>query len=149
MAVARCTARRYRGLAERDELESAAMLALVYAASTYDPTHPRGATFITYLIFCCRRRCWRSIQETKKVTENERPTPNLYALDPRDEIAQVDDRDYIEHLERGNGRSRDTEVAKLRLEGYTFEEIGRRMGVTKERSRQLLTRFRNELLGVA
>lgn len=149
MAVARCTARRYRGMADADDLESAAMLSLMYAASTYDPNHPRGATFITYLIFVTRRRCWKAVADARRVRENERHAEMDWKPCSHRDLAQVDDRDEIEHAIANEPNPVTAEVIRYLYNGATRPDLPAVFGVTKARIHQRIESFRNNRLGVA
>lgn len=149
IAIARCTARRYRGQADPDELESTAMLALVFTASHFDPNHPRKACFRTYLIHNCRRRCWDAVTRSKRVRENESQTPNIYGVEPHDPLAQVDDRDEIGHAIANELNPITADVIRRLYAGDERRDLHALYGVSRARIHQRINSFRNNRMGVA
>lgn len=132
---------KYRGHI-RDELHSEGLLALDRAARTFDPA--RGFAFSTYATFCIKNSVLRLAANLAR--ENSRRPHSLDALgldpiDPRpSRDAERDAREArADALRDALSRlaPRRAEVVRARLAGETLEEIGARMGVTKERVRQI------------
>lgn len=118
-----------------DDVVGEARVALERAAAKYDPK--RGCKFSTLAVVCMRRQLVRMF-DNKAMAEEWEPLPNIW-IDV-DEIARTDYRLDIEMiveicLNRLPGRER--QVIELRLQDKSLDDVGRVLGVTCERIRQI------------
>lgn len=126
----------------QEEYHSACLEAVVSAAAKYDPSKSKIATFfVGSLTFAVRAALTRAVRDSRLVTvsNGEEDTPlDLLAVTP-DAESGAGDR-AVEVLRRAwpDLSERQRQVVAARFgEGQTLLECGRRLGVSKERVRQL------------
>lgn len=159
-----------------DDAVSAATLGLVEAARRYDPE--RGTRFATFAVWYCRSRVQdaaaaggvvsvpridrgaRRREETATraalATARHRPLAADWEESmPHADASAVRDAEAAAHaaarvgplLRRLDARSR--EVVLARLSGETLADVGRRLGVTRERVRQIQAKAMRRLRALA
>jgi RNA polymerase sigma factor (sigma-70 family) len=133
-----------------DELLGEAQLALVYAASLYDAA--RNVPFGAYATLVVRHRLiqavtvWRRFGRLDHVRFTDLPpTEDAAPFDPvchrtRESYREAGDRELLERVRRVLP-PRWFEVMRLYFaEGRTMEEIGRLLGISRQRVEQLLSK---------
>lgn len=143
---------------EKDDVHAEAMIGLIKASRYFDPNF--GAAFSTYASTSIYRHLWRMFLYVPMIGKR-RCRQKTFSLDaqadsaggcPKTTLAQevADRRDDIESVDRLDAQrsvldpllrrldSRKREVIRLLYwEGLTLEEAGDRIGITRERVRQL------------
>jgi RNA polymerase sigma factor (sigma-70 family) len=134
-----------------DELLGEAQLALTYGASLYDAS--KGVPFGAYVTLVIRHRLvqavtiWRRggrlahvrFTDLEVVTgEEEGPSYDPACPRTREPVQEAGDRELLEHIRRTMPRRWFTLLQMYFVEEHTLEEIGNRVGVSRERVRQLL-----------
>lgn len=133
--VARKIAVKFDKMNDLDELQGEALLSLVRAGKGYDPSF--GVKFSTYACRCIYNHLGKVVRKGGRLTttsiEGEKDdTPRFEVADKvvAQEDYEIDEMvdNAIAHLEEG-----DREIIKSYFWGdETLEEIGTRMGVTKQ-----------------
>lgn len=152
LAIARVVAkriyRRFGRLAELEDFEQQAMLGLIDASDRFDPD--AGAKFSTWAFRVCHQRCLTLIQTDvaraakgrvmRKLGEHDVHVVDQRAPRP-DQIAQANEeiggapRSIAAAMARLTDRQR--QILEYRYKGETLRRIGRRLGVTRQRIRQI------------
>lgn len=116
------------------------MFGLIRAAQTFDPT--RGFKFSTYACQVILRRMMRA---ARVGTQSAREVQaDYHEVSTCDTIAvDLAHRDHVEQLLACVRSNRDRQIVRLRYglatgSAWTLQEIGARMGLTRERVRQIL-----------
>lgn len=131
-----------RGLSLHD-LISEGNLCLLRAIEKFDAA--RGNRFSTYLTWALiktfARLCSKATEFTNLVSEHEELIPSKKADDRREPNEMEPDQKRLEEILRLlSKQERQVIVSRLGLEGTeaaSYDEIARRLGVTKERARQI------------
>lgn len=140
--------------ADRDDALAHAYYGLVMAAQRFDPT--KGFCFSTYAYWCIHNHILRGLKANEKmigvdVTEPEHdyersrtwtPTPtsdHTGAAANRLDVAEM-----MRHIDCA-GRL----VLRMHAEGYTNQEIGQYLSITRERVRQIKNRAIDRIRGKA
>lgn len=137
------------------ELISDGNLSLMRAVEKFD--YSRGNKFSTYASWAIMKNFARSIPDEKKHREHF-VTGHDELFESRPDI-RTDEQDLLTQAEQASSKvnrlleqldPREREILRMRAgldnaEGMTLEEIGQRLGITKERVRQLNVRIMKKL----
>jgi RNA polymerase primary sigma factor len=141
------------------ELLSDGNMSLIRAVEKFD--YFRGNKFSTYASWAIMKNYARSIPEEK--TRRERYVTGNEELFEAAPDARTDEREIVAAAEQASHRvnrlleylePREREIIRLRaglengVEGMTLEKIGEKLGITKERVRQLNVRAMKKLRGL-
>jgi RNA polymerase primary sigma factor len=136
-----------------DDAVSDAFLGLIRASELFDPSRnvkfsAYAARWIFQKVSYGVKQVTRTINVTKKHPPmNKFPLVDEVAIDPatkeRPDIADICD-NVQSAVEKIHGRYK--EIVRMRLDGLTLGEIGQKMGVSKERVRQIELRARAALV---
>lgn len=149
----------------REELISEGMVALIKAIKTYDPS--KGRTISSYVgdaivwsinRYINREKTNRTNSKTAQTLNKQGLSVESYDKDCTDDetgssvVALVggekDERyDFLEiwnMIETSNIKDI-TQIVKLRILGYSYEDIGKEVGVTKEMVRRRIEKLKKEL----
>jgi RNA polymerase sigma factor (sigma-70 family) len=140
-----------------DELIAEALFGLAYAAGRYDEA--RGVPFRAYAVMVMRHRLTNGVRAWRRM----RRVPPVSALPARDDDwwetledrraapepgAAATARDLCERMRRGLPARWYTALRLFHAEGQTLQQIGRRMGITRERVRQLVLKAERKARGL-
>ncbi len=133
---------------EDEDMAQEALMGLLAAVRTYRPDG--GAAFTTYATACVRNRLLDMVRRAGPRADRERPLPEDAKMpDPTaDPALQIQEQEELDRL-LARLRSRLTpmeyQVLLLRLSDCPYEEIARRMDVTKKAVDNAVQRLRRKL----
>ena len=132
-----------------EELEGEALYGLVYAAGMFDPA--RGVPFGAYATMAITHRLiqavnvWRRGGRLAHIRFTDLAAGSQHEFDTpcprtRESIEQAASRESMDRIRRSLPPRWFQALQLYYAHGYTLEEVGRRLGVTRERVRQLLSK---------
>jgi RNA polymerase sigma factor (sigma-70 family) len=107
---------------EEEDLRQEGYLAVLEATKTWCPTRPDHGTFRKYALTCIRQALRKYVEANSQ-----------YALTDYSETEAAMQEVHFEMLERTERAKRSSatsweDISRLRVDGHTFEEIGKRLG---------------------
>jgi len=142
--------------ADRDDLIQEGLLGFLAAVKAYDPG--RGASFKTYCFSCVQNKILTELE--KRSSQKQRPLRDWLPLEDLPEAAGGADSDPFSIVEAREGRESLLEQASARLsplewntltlflDGHSYQEIGRRLGLSPKAVDNALQRVRRKLQDV-
>lgn len=140
------------GISQRDDLAQEGFLGLLSAVRTY--REDGGATFATYAYTCVRNRVVSAVRRIR-VMEHREESPETEGtvsetVDTADPAAVVQQKEESDRL--ANWLSRELSpleyrVLLLHLDGYSYEEMARRLRINTKAVDNALQRIRRKLSG--
>lgn len=135
----------------REDVLSEAYAAVMHATDYFD--WRKGLKFCTYATWVVKKNLWRILGNLQKPGQHETGEPDLTLFNSRD-VSHIQDNHQTQYAGMVNRLlcllpERDRIVIKMRFgigcEKLTLDEVGRELGVTKERIRQLEVRALRDL----
>ena len=139
--------------ADIDDLVQEGMIALHYAALTYD--EDGGASFATYAGVCIRNRMISAARRENSLKnrlnssassiEEAQTVPALPECDPLNAVIINEELRSLEEFLRNNLSSAESAVLGAYLEGASYDEISKRLGITIKACDNAMQRVRKKL----
>ena len=146
---------------ERENYIEEGMIGLVRAINTFNPK--RGVKFSSYAFVCIEHEILRYINKTKTYKRKiqyackksldeyieggkEKTTYKDVLIDERDAYSSLEDREEILNALEEMNLEEIKYIALKRAEGYTYEKIGNKIGVSQETIRVRLNKAKKELI---
>ena len=136
-----------------DDLVQEGMIALHYAALTYDENG--GASFSTYANVCIRNRIISAVRRENSLKnrlnssassiEEAQAVPAMPECDPLNAVIIKEELHSLEEFLRDELSQAESAVLGAYLEGRSYDEISRRLGITKKACDNAMQRVRKKL----
>ena len=115
------------GLSGIDDYIQCGYIGLLRAIRKYDPT--KKAKLSTFAVICIRQEIFKELKKNQKI--------KCYNT-LMDSEAKENEEGRLWELEPNTLNETETKVIRLRAQGYTFAEIGSRLGFTKSWANEVL-----------